>query len=206
MVAHQIRDAARLRLPARRLRRRADGTGSATVGAGARHRRRTCRASSRRYGIDRIVVGLSDRRGQLPIEELLHAKMAGVRVEDAATTYERMTGKILRRRSQAELADLLRRLPGLARDAVRQAACSISCCAIDLAIVLAAPLMVLTAIAVRLDSPGPMLYCQERVGENGRLFTLCKFRSMRTDAEKRQADLGARTTTTGSPASAASSA
>jgi exopolysaccharide biosynthesis polyprenyl glycosylphosphotransferase len=51
-------------------------------------------------------------------------------------------------------------------------------------IVVAAPIMLLTAIAVRLDSPGPVLYRQERVGENGRLFTLCKFRSMRLDAEQ----------------------
>jgi lipopolysaccharide/colanic/teichoic acid biosynthesis glycosyltransferase len=50
--------------------------------------------------------------------------------------------------------------------------------------VLALPIMALTALAVRLDSAGPILYCQERVGENGRLFTLCKFRSMRTDAEQ----------------------
>src|SRR6202023_462088 len=47
------------------------------------------------YDIGRIVVALADRRGQLPIDELLRAKLAGVRVEDAATTYERMTGKIL---------------------------------------------------------------------------------------------------------------
>ena len=48
---------------------------------------------------------------------------------------------------------------------------------------LAIPLMILTALAIRLEDGGPVLYCQERVGENGRLFTLCKFRSMRTDAE-----------------------
>src|SRR5215467_5982893 len=47
------------------------------------------------HHVDRIVVGLSDRRGKLPVEELLRAKMAGVRVEDATTTYERVTGKIL---------------------------------------------------------------------------------------------------------------
>ena len=45
--------------------------------------------------VDRIIVGLSDRRGRLPIEQLLRAKMSGVRVEDATTTYERLTGKIL---------------------------------------------------------------------------------------------------------------
>ena len=47
------------------------------------------------YDVDRIVVGLSDRRGRLPISELLQAKLSGVRVEDATTTYERLTGKIL---------------------------------------------------------------------------------------------------------------
>ena len=57
------------------------------------------------HHIDRIVVGLSDRRGHLPIQELLRAKMAGIRVEDATTTYERVTGKILHRRSAAVLAD-----------------------------------------------------------------------------------------------------
>jgi exopolysaccharide biosynthesis polyprenyl glycosylphosphotransferase len=50
-------------------------------------------------------------------------------------------------------------------------------------IALSAPLVLATAMAVRLDSPGPVLYRQERVGEGGRTFTLCKFRSMRTDAE-----------------------
>src|SRR5439155_13236606 len=50
--------------------------------------------------------------------------------------------------------------------------------------VLSAPLMLLTAIAVTLESPGPVLYRQERVGENGNTFTLCKFRSMRIDAEQ----------------------
>src|SRR5882672_7407624 len=47
------------------------------------------------HHIDRIVVGLSNRRGKLPVEELLRAKLAGIRVEDATTTYERVTGKIL---------------------------------------------------------------------------------------------------------------
>jgi exopolysaccharide biosynthesis polyprenyl glycosylphosphotransferase len=50
--------------------------------------------------------------------------------------------------------------------------------------VLASPLMVLTAIAILLESGRPLFYCQERVGENGKVFTLCKFRSMRQDAEK----------------------
>ena len=134
------------------------------------------------HQIDRIVVGLSDRRGKLPVEELLQAKMAGVRVEDATTTYERVTGKIL--------IDDLRPSWLIFSDGFRVSRASrIAKRAIDLAlsIVLAVcsfPLMVLTALAVWLEDGRPVLYCQERVGENGRRFTLCKFRSMRTDAEK----------------------
>jgi FlaA1/EpsC-like NDP-sugar epimerase len=74
------------------------------------------------YAIDRIVVGLTDRRGKLPIDELLQAKLSGVRVEDAATIYERYDRQDPRRRPQAELAHLLRRLRGLPRDADREAA------------------------------------------------------------------------------------
>ena len=135
-----------------------------------------------RHQIDRIIVGLSDRRGKLPIEALLSAKLAGIRVEDATTTYERVTGKILiddLRPSWLIFSDGFH-VSRLTRWMKR---------AIDLALsllvaVLAAPLMLLTALAVWLESEGPILYCQERVGENGRTFTLCKFRSMRADAEK----------------------
>lgn len=135
-----------------------------------------------RYDVDRIVVGLSDRRGRLPIAELLQAKLSGVRVEDATTTYERLTGKILIddlkpswlifsdgfvisrwTRFWKRLFDI-----GLA----------------SAAFVLSAPLTLLTALAVYLDSEGPVLYCQERVGENGRIFIVYKFRSMRVDAER----------------------
>ena len=133
------------------------------------------------YHVDRIVVGLSDRRGRLPIEELLRAKMTGVRVEDATTTYERVTGKILLddlRPSWLVFSDGFRvsRLTRLLKRAIDLAL------SVSMGIV-AFPIMVLTAIAVWLDSGAPVLYRQERVGENGRAFTLFKFRSMRHDAE-----------------------
>ena len=134
------------------------------------------------HQIDRIVVGLSDRRGKLPIDELLHAKMAGVRVEEATTTYERITGKILideLRPSWLIFSDGFR-VSRLTRWLKRGFDLTLS---LVLAIV-SAPFMLLTAIAIALESGFPVLYCQERVGENGRLFTLCKFRSMRMDAEK----------------------
>jgi sugar transferase (PEP-CTERM system associated) len=134
------------------------------------------------HRIDRIVVSLSDRRGSLPVEELLQAKLSGVRVEDAATMYERITGKILIdeiKPSWLIFSDGFR-VSRVTRALKR--AFDIAVAAVGL--MLAAPLMALTALAVRLDSRGPILYCQERVGKDGRPFTLSKFRSMRDDAEQ----------------------
>jgi sugar transferase (PEP-CTERM system associated) len=133
------------------------------------------------HHVTRIVVGLSDRRGKLPIEELLRAKMAGIRVEDATTTYERVTGKIL--------IDDLRPSWLIFSDGFRVSRVTrIMKRAIDLILSLALaivtlPLMLLTALLVLLEDGGPILYRQERVGENGRRFILSKFRSMRKDAE-----------------------
>jgi len=134
------------------------------------------------HQIDRAVIAISDRRGHLPIQELLRAKLSGIRIEDAATTYERITGKILTDGiapswfifSDGFRASRTTRVLKRIIDVVMAA----------VGLVVSAPLMLMTAVAIRLDSPGPVLYKQERVGENDRLFTLCKFRSMRSDAEK----------------------
>jgi sugar transferase (PEP-CTERM system associated) len=136
----------------------------------------------RDYDVDRIVVGLSDRRGRLPISELLQAKLSGVYVEDATTTYERLTGKIL-------IDDLKPSWLIFSDGFVVSRWTRFLKRAIDLVLaavvfVLAAPFTLLTALAVYLDSDGPVLFCQERVGEHGRTFIVYKFRSMRVDAEK----------------------
>ena len=134
------------------------------------------------HHVDRIVVGLSDRRGKLPVQELLRAKMAGIRVEDATTTYERVTGKIL--------IDDLRPSWLIFSDGFRVSRITrLMKRTIDLALSLllaitTLPLMLLTALLVLLEDGRPILYRQERVGENGRTFVLSKFRSMRKDAEK----------------------
>src|SRR5437773_4225961 len=115
-----------------------------------------------RHHVDRIVVSLTDRRGKLPVPELLQAKLSGVRVEDAATTYERIAGKILTDGikpswlifSDGFCASRGTRIAKRAFDLVLALA----------GLAVAAPLMLLTAIAIRFDSPGPVLYCQDRVG------------------------------------------
>jgi sugar transferase (PEP-CTERM system associated) len=133
------------------------------------------------HDVDRIVVSLADRRGHLPIHELLQAKIAGVRVEDAATTYERITGKILT--DGLNPSWLIFSDGFCASSATRFVKRLFDLLLAGIGLLLAAPLMLLAAAAIRLDSRGPIFYCQERVGEGGRTFTLCKFRSMRTDAE-----------------------
>ena len=132
-------------------------------------------------GIDRIFVGLSDRRGRLPVRELLRAKLSGVRVEDVNTVYERLTGKLMvedLRPSWLIFSDDFR-----ASRLTRQTKRAFDTLLAFVGLVIAAPLMVLVAVAVWLESGFPVLYRQERVGEHGRQFMLNKFRSMRHDAE-----------------------
>jgi len=134
-----------------------------------------------RHQIDRVIVSLSDRRGHLPIQELLRAKLSGVRIEDAATTYERISGKILTDGLAPSWLIFSDGFQASRGTRIVKRALDVTVAAFGLA--LAAPLMLLTAMAVWLDSTGPILYRQVRVGENDRLFTLLKFRSMRSDAE-----------------------
>ncbi len=132
--------------------------------------------------VDHIVLTMTERRGGFATGELLRCRLAGVVVEQGEDLYERVTGKIA--------VEALR--PSYLifnRGFVQHPVSAFAKRALDLVlavvgIVLTWPLMVATAIAVRLDSPGPFLFRQERTGHNGRAFTLCKFRSMRTDAEK----------------------
>jgi sugar transferase (PEP-CTERM system associated) len=135
----------------------------------------------KRQNIERVIVSLSDRRGRMPIRELLQAKLSGVRVEDAATTYERLTGKILI--DEIKPSWLIFSDGFSASRTTRTLKRMIDIGIAGVGFVMAAPLMLLTALIVRLESAGPILYRQERVGENGRIFTLYKFRSMRLDAE-----------------------
>ena len=133
------------------------------------------------YGVDRIVVAVQDRRGRLPIDELMHVKLSGVPVEEAATTYERLTGKLMIesiKPSSLIFSDGFR-VFRWRRRAKRGADVVFSV----VGLVLSAIPMALTALAVWLESEGPIIYRQERVGQNGRRFTLFKFRSMRVDAE-----------------------
>ena len=134
-------------------------------------------------GVDEIVVALTERRaGSMPLRQLLDCKLSGVKVYDLNTHFEKTLGQI---RVDYLNAGWLIFGDGFNQGAWRtfvKRVFDIVCSTILL--MLAAPIMLVTAVLIKLESRGPLLYRQERVGLNGESFEVAKFRSMRTDAEK----------------------
>ncbi len=136
-----------------------------------------------RLGVQRVVVSLADARGRLPMERLLDVRMqSGVAFEHLASIYEEYTGKIA--------IENLRPSWFLFSGGFRKTRVLLAAKrAIDVALsivglVLAAPLMALIAVAIKVSAPGPVLYRQTRVGTGGATFDVVKFRTMRVDAEQ----------------------
>src|SRR5581483_3642797 len=126
---------------------------------------------------DRIVVTLTYRRGRLPMRDLLEARIRGVIVEDGVEFYERLTGKIA--------IEALTPSNLIASRDFRKSHCdlafghAVSVVVSLTALILLAPLFAAIALAIRLDSPGPVLFVHDRIGFRGRRLRLLKFRTMR---------------------------
>jgi sugar transferase (PEP-CTERM system associated) len=135
--------------------------------------------AERRVGL--IVVAESDRHRQLPENVLLELKFRGVDIEEGISFYERMTGKIFVPAIMP--ADLIfaKGFRVRRRTLFFKRILDIACASVGL--VLALPVMLMAAIAIKLESQGPILYSQLRSGAFGRAFLMHKFRSMRSDAE-----------------------
>jgi sugar transferase (PEP-CTERM system associated) len=128
-----------------------------------------------------IVVAQEDRRKRLPVDLLLRCRMAGVRVMEAASLFEGLSGRIpLRdlRPSWLIFSGGFNKPRALA--SAKRAAETVAAAVL---LVLAAPFGLLLAAVVRLSSPGPVVYRQTRVGYRGKTFELLKLRTMRQDAE-----------------------
>jgi sugar transferase (PEP-CTERM system associated) len=135
----------------------------------------------KREGIDKVVVALPDRRGKLPMETLLTCKLQGVDVEEGATFYEQISGKIALEHLRpswivfsqdfniSPFVLLLKRFLDIFLSVI--------------GLVLATPVMMIIPLLIKLDSKGPVFYSQTRVGQHSEDFILLKFRSMCADAE-----------------------
>jgi sugar transferase (PEP-CTERM system associated) len=129
----------------------------------------------------RIVVGMFERRNRMPVGELLELRFAGNVIEEAANTYERVCGRVCLKEIRPSQLIFSGELGPRPQNLLYQRLSNMVVAVIG--IILSFPIMLLTALAVRLSSPGAVLYRQTRVGLDGSLFTVYKFRSMRIDAE-----------------------
>ena len=131
--------------------------------------------------VNRIIVALEERRGKFPEDQLLSCKMKGISVEDGIEFYEHLTGRLqvesLRPSAlifsdgfkKSKLTMWMKRVVGFGLSFIGLA--------------LLSPLILMISILIKIDSRGPIFYRQERVGENGKVFKLVKFRSMLENAE-----------------------
>jgi sugar transferase (PEP-CTERM system associated) len=135
-----------------------------------------------KYAIDQIVVAVRDRRGGgFPVQQLLECKMRGVKVVEVSTFFEREYRQVLLESlnpSWMVLGEGFRQ--GYFGNAVKRL---FDLTVSGVLLLLALPIMLITAICIFLESGLPVLYRQDRVGQNGRIFSLYKFRSMRNEAE-----------------------
>jgi sugar transferase (PEP-CTERM system associated) len=134
-------------------------------------------------GVDEVVLAVDERRGGFPVASLIEVKLGGTPITELTTFIERETGRVNVEalnpswiifgdgfRASHQLAVFFKRIFDLF--------CS------GLLLILAGPILLLTAVIIKLTSPGTIFYRQERVGLNGKSFDVLKFRSMRADAEK----------------------
>lgn len=134
----------------------------------------------KREGVRYLVVALSERRGGLPIDQLLACRIQGVKIVDGLAFYEEISGKIALaglRPSYFVFNDGFR-WPSRAAKRALDLLLAIS------GLLITAPLFILLPLLIKAISPGPVFYRQERVGLGGRRFTILKFRSMYENAEQ----------------------
>jgi sugar transferase (PEP-CTERM system associated) len=131
--------------------------------------------------IDRVIVAMQDRRDAMPVRELLDLRLRGVIIENSSTLMERLSGKL---QLDGLNPSTLIFTEGFRMNASQQLFRRLLSFVVSFtALLICLPFLPLIILAVRLSSPGPILFSQTRVGQRGRLFTAYKFRTMCEDAE-----------------------
>jgi sugar transferase (PEP-CTERM system associated) len=148
----------------------------------------------RSHRVNRIIVAMGDRKGKLPVEQLLAVKSRGVLIQDATEVYEAITGKVPLESLRLGWLLFSPSFSDFRFVLIYKRLASVLVSLIGLLLTLC--LLPFIALAVKLSSPGPILYRQKRVGREGIVFNCYKFRTMRQDAE---ADTGATWTADGDP-------
>lgn len=140
-------------------------------------------ALAARLQISEIILAVRDRRGGgMPVQELLECKLRGIHVMELSTFFERENGHLQLDSMNASWMILTEGFTqGMLRDTVKRLFDLIVSAGL---LICTLPIMALTALCIKLESRGPVLYRQERVGQGGRTFTILKFRSMCVDAER----------------------
>ena len=129
--------------------------------------------------VDRVVLSFSERRGTMPVPELLHLKFLGIKIEEVHSVYERITGRIPLDHlapSWLILSEGFRK-PRFLMATKRLLDIVVS----GATLVLAAPIMLIVAFAIFVEGKAPVLFVQRRVGQHGSTFQILKFGSMRRD-------------------------
>jgi sugar transferase (PEP-CTERM system associated) len=133
-------------------------------------------------GIKKIVVALREKRGAFPVKELLKCRVNGISVIEGASFYEMLTGKLIV--NQINPGWLIFS-EGFHKSRSKRFFKRLADILLSLALLIVfLPLILLTAVMIKLDSRGPVFFSQERVGKNRRAYRMHKFRSMVADAEK----------------------
>jgi sugar transferase (PEP-CTERM system associated) len=133
----------------------------------------------KRYNVQEIIVGIRDRRGGLPLDDLLECKLMGVRITELSSFFEREVGAL---QLDSLNTGWMIHSDGFQRGLLQKRIFDLVVSA--LLLVVALPIMAVAALLIYLESGAPIIYRQERVGQYGKVFTIYKFRSMRNDAEK----------------------
>lgn len=137
---------------------------------------------SEKLRVKKIVVALKEKRGAFPIKELLRCRVKGIEILEGSTFYEMLTGKLIVEQINPSWLIFSK---GFQKSRIQKLVKRSIDMVISLSmLVLLLPLIVLVAIIIKLDSKGPVLFSQERVGESRKPYMVHKFRSMRSDAEK----------------------
>jgi exopolysaccharide biosynthesis polyprenyl glycosylphosphotransferase len=132
----------------------------------------------------RIVIAVADRRDRLPLQVLLESRVCGIIVEDGLEFYERLAGKMAI--ESLKPSDLFLSRNGFRHPrAAEILARAVSLLAVTTGLVLLAPLLGVIAAALKVESRGPVLFVQDRIGKDGCEFRLLKFRTMRPSDERR---------------------